>query len=186
MRRLDLHPQRKQRNPGRHLRALARWPEQIVPQLPTSDQCVGERFWNFKVPVYSKLVDPEHSTLETRRACVAVILAAAEAVERSPRRPANCGIACLVSTPSLFQSEVTLFFDYFQTFLPREEGKRTCFEGGWVEDEPVEAEALGELAMPAPCGLELHGGVLLRQYDPNDWGPKPVEQTTWVWAYERH
>ncbi len=186
MRKLDIHPDKKLRNPGRHLRALSRWPEQIVQQLPSPEQCEGARYWNFKIPVYSKLVDPEHATLATRRACLAVILAAAEAVERSPHRPADCRVACLVSTPSLFQSEVTLFFDdaYFETFLPREEGKRTYFDGGWVEDEPADIADLGDLAMPAPEGMELRGGVLLRQYDPA-WGPKPVEQTTWVWAYGR-
>jgi Protein of unknown function (DUF3916) len=184
MRRLDLHPHRKLRNPGRHLRAFARWPERIVQQLPTPDQCAGQRFRNFKVPVHAKLVDPLHATPEMQRACLSVILAAAQAIERSPLRPANCRVACLVSTPSLFQSEVTLFFDdtYFQTFLPREEGKRTYFEGGWVEDEPADVEALGELAVAAPDGMTFHGGMLLRQYDP-DWGPKPVEQITWVWSY---
>jgi hypothetical protein len=185
MRRLDLHPRRKLRNPERHLRALARWPEKIITQLPAPEQCAGERFWNFKVPVYSKLVDPPHATPQTQRACITAILAAAEAIECSPRRPANCRVACLVSTPSLFQSEVTLFFDddYFQTFLPREEGKRTYFEGGWVEDEPADAEALEDLAVAPPDGMTFHGGMLLRQHDPA-WGPKPVEQTTWVWAFD--
>ena len=186
MRRLDLRPLKKLRNPGRHLRALARWPERIVAQLPTAGQSASERFWNFKIPVFSKLVDPPHATLQTQRACLAAILAAAEAVEKSERRPPSCRVACLVSTPSMFQSEVTLFFDedYFQTFLPREEGKRTYFDGGWVEDEPVEADALGDLAIAAPEGMTFYGGVLLRQYDPA-WGPRPVEQTTWVWAFER-
>ena len=186
MRRLDLHPSKKLRNPGRHLRALLRWPQRIVPQLPTDEQCADTRFWNFKVPVFSKLVDPPHATPETQRACIATLLATAEAIERSDRRPSSCRVACLVSTPSLFQSEVTLFFDddYFRTFLPREEGSRTYFEGGWVEDEPAEADALGDLAVPAPEGMTFHGGVLVRQYDPA-WGRKPAEQTTWVWSFAR-
>lgn len=191
MRRLDLRPSKKLRNPGRHLRLLARWPERIVGEvsaLPGRDPeaHLGGRFWHFKVPVFQKAVDPPHATVEMQRACLATILAAAEAVERSQRRPADCRIACLVSTPSLFNSEVTLFFDedYFQTFLPREEGQRNYFDGGWVEDEPVEREALGELRIEAPRGMEFFGGTLLRQYDP-EWGPKPVEQVTWVWAFPR-
>ena len=83
MRRLDLRPLKKLRNPGRHLRALARWPERIVAQLPTAGQSASERFWNFKIPVFSKLVDPPHATLQTQRACLAAILAASEAVEKS-------------------------------------------------------------------------------------------------------
>lgn len=190
-RRLDLHPSKKLRNPGRHLRQLARWPEEIVAELAAlsrrdPEAHFGGRFVNFKVPVFQKLVDPPHATVETQRACLAAILAAAEAVERSDRRPVECRVACLVSTPSLFNSEVTLFFDedYFRTFLPREEGKRNYFDDGWIEDEAVEADAVGELAVETPEGMEFFGGTLLRQYDPA-WGRKPVEQVTWVWAYPR-
>jgi len=185
MRRLDLHPRRKLRNPGRHLRALARWPERIVEQLPTQAAVDGERFWNFKVPVFSKLVEPPHATPETQRACIAAIFAAAEAVERSVRRPQGCRVACLVSTPSLFNSEVTLFFDdgYFRTFLPEEDPKRHVFEGGWVEAETADEREMSALAPAAPEGLAFFGGLLLRQYDPV-WGPEPVEGTTWVWAFD--
>jgi hypothetical protein len=49
MRRLDLKPDKKLRNPERHLRQLARWPEEIVASLP--DDFSGLRFWNAKVPV---------------------------------------------------------------------------------------------------------------------------------------
>ncbi len=186
MRRLDLRPARKLRNPQRHLRQLALWPQRIVEGLPMPDQLAGERFWNFKVPVFSKLVDPPHATIEARRACIAAIFAAAEAIERSERRPGNCRVACLVSTPSLFQSEVTLFFDedYFHTFLPPEEASRHVFDGGWVEAEPAAEDEIRALAPDAPEGLAFRGGVLMRQYDPV-WGPEPVEGSTWVWAYPR-
>ncbi len=105
---------------------------------------------------------------------------------RTPLIGTRPRVACLISTPSLFQSEVTLFFDddYFRTFLPREEGNRTYFEGGWVEDESADVGALGDLAVAPPEGMTFHGGMLLRQYDPA-WGSKPVEQTTWVWSFDR-
>ena len=51
-------------------------------------------------------------------------------------------------TPSLFQSEVTLFFDedYFRTFLPpEEEGKRNFFDDGWVEAEPADADTISAI-----------------------------------------
>lgn len=190
-RRLDLHPDKKLRNPGRHLRQLARWPERIVGELAALGERdpkahLGGRFVNFKVPVFQKLVEPPHATAETQRACMAAILDAARAIEMSDKRPADCRVACLISTPTLFNSEVTIFFDedYFRTFLPREEGKRNYFDGGWIEDELVEADALGDLRVEAPVGMEFFGGTLLRQYDPS-WGPRPVEQVTWVWAYPR-
>src|SRR5262245_2745556 len=110
MRRLDLRPSKKLRNPGRHLRALARWPQRIVSHLPTGAHLeeqirTGRGFWNFKIPVFEKLSDPPHATPATQCACIATLFAAAEAVERAPNRPRNTRIACLVTTPFLFQSE---------------------------------------------------------------------------------
>lgn len=187
MRRLDLHPRRKLRNPGRHLRQLARWPERIVDQLPEAALLEGERFWNFKVPVFAKLVEPPHATAETQGACIAAIFAAAEAVERSERRPRNCRVACLVTTPFLFESEVTLFFDeqYFRSFLPPAKLARTTLADGWIEAGPADTSALRDFLPPAPHGLAFFGGTVLTQFDP-DWNDKPIERINWVWAYDQH
>ena len=187
MRRFDLHPLRKLRNPARHLRQLAEWPERIVAQLPMADEIAGERFLNFKVPVYAKLVDPPHATVETQRACLEAVFAAVEAIERSALRPKDCRVACLVTTPFLFESEVTLFFDedYFQTFLPAASAnaKRATYDGGWVEGGPSKDAAGIEAIMPPPDGLIFQGGVWLRQFEEGR-GLLP-ERTTWVWAYPR-
>ncbi len=186
MRRLDLKPKKKLRNPGRHLRALALWPERIIEQLPAAARVEGERFWNFKVPVFAKLVEPPHATPETQRACLAAIFGAADAVERSSRRPRDCRIACLVTTPFLFQSEVTLFRDedYFRSFLPVTEKKRTAFEGGWIEASPADNALVAPILPPAPDGLVFRGGTLLTEYDP-EWGETPVERVNWVWSFPR-
>ena len=183
MRRFDVRPLKKLRNPARHLRALAKWPERIVGQLPDARDLAGERFWNFKVSVFSKLVEPPHATMEARRACIAAIFAAAEAVERSEKRPKNCRVACLVTTPCLFESEVTLFFDddYFLTFLPPAEKSRIEYSGGWVEGEAADLESVSDQIPPAPEGLAFHGGVRLREVD-EAWG-RESERVTWVWAF---
>jgi hypothetical protein len=185
MRRLDLRPRKKLRNPGRHLRQLAQWPDQIVTQLPSAEQARGEMFWNFKVPVFSKLVEPPHATPDTQRACVAAIFAAAEAVEKSDRRPKDCRVACLVTTPFLFQSEVTLFFseDYFRSFLPQGSAGRSVYDGGWAESGPAEAAEIGTTMPRVPEGLVLQGGVWLRQFE--EAGDAPVESVTWVWSFAR-
>lgn len=184
MRRLDVRPLKKLRNPARHLRALARWPERIVRQLPEAGDLAADRFWNFKVPVFSKVVEPPHATVDMQRACIAVIFAAAEAVERSEKRPKDCRVACLVTTPFLFQSEVTLFFDddYFRTFLPPAQKSRSEYPGGWVEGEAADPESARELIPPAPEGLAFHGGVRLREFD-EAWG-RDSERVTWVWAFQ--
>jgi len=189
MRRLDTRPFKKLRNPARHLRSLARWPQRIVDQLPDADLLArihadGDRFWNYKVPVFSKLVEPPHATPETQRACIAAILAAAEAIETSPRRPPNCRVACLVTTPWLFQSEVTLFFDdaYFRTFLPLQEKSRAAYDGGWVEAEPADPASLAAIRPDAPTGLAFHGGTRVREFD-DTWG-RETTSINWVWAYD--
>ncbi len=185
MRRLDLHPAKKLRNPARHLRQLARWPERIADSLPDAAGLAGERFWNFKIPVFSKVSDPPHATAQTQRACIAAVFAAAAALEASSRRPAGCRVACLLTTPCLFGSEVTLFFeeDYFRSFLPVTQRKRTAFDGGWVEAGPADAAAIAGLAPSAPVGLDFHGGTLLREFDP-DWG-RIFERVNWVWSFPR-
>jgi hypothetical protein len=191
MRRLDLRPSKKLRNPGRHLRALARWPQRIALQLPTGaglkeQVATGRGFWNFKIPVFEKLSDPPHATPDTQRACIATLFAATEAVERAPDRPANARIACLVTTPFLFQSEVTIFMDedYFRSFLPVPGTKRTPFDGGWIESSPADPATISSILPPAPRGLTFHGGTNLLEHD-DQWEQSPVLRTNWVWAFER-
>lgn len=154
--------------------------------LPEPGAHDGKRFFNFKVPVFAKVVDPPHARVETQRACIAAIFAAARAIEMSERRPKDCRVACLVTTPSLFQSEVTVFLDadYFRTFLPQATSKRTHYDGGWVEAETADEAMIAAIRPPEPEGLAFQGGVLMRQVD-DSWGPAPVEQATWVWAYPR-
>ena len=186
MRRLDTRPKKKLRNPGRHLRALARWPERIVQHLPAAADLEGGRFWNFKVPVFSKLVEGRHATPEAQRACIAAIFAAAEAVERSPARPAGCRVACLVTTPFLFESEVTLFVDedYFRSFLPSPKTTRTEFDGGWIEGSPANPAVIAPILPPAPEGLAFMGGTRLLEHDPA-WERIEAVRNNWVWAYPR-
>lgn len=197
MRRLDVRPAKKLRNPGRHLRQLARWPERIVDQIPDVSDFKYGRFWNFKVAVFAKLVEPPHATKATRTACLTALFAAAEAVERSSRRPRDCRIACLVTTPFLFESEVTIFLeeDYFGSFLPPAKPSRTEFDGGWIEATPLPPASAGWPAeqppfntdfdpVPQPEGLSFYGGTRLVECDP-EWKDGLVTRTNWVWAYPR-
>ena len=190
MRLLDTYPLKKLRNPARHMRALAKWPGEIAAQLPDAEtlariQADGDRFWNYKVPVFSKLVEPPHATPNAQRACIAAILAAAQAIETSPRRPPNCCVACLITTPFLFESEVTLFFDddYFRTFLPPKQKGRTDYDGGWVEAEAADPAAIAAIRPEAPAALDFFGGTRLREFD-EAWG-RDSERINWVWAFAR-
>jgi hypothetical protein len=186
MRRLDLHPDRKLRNPARHLRALGRWPERIVTQIPSAEDLGESRFWNWKIPVYSKVVEGRHATREAQTAAIAALFAAAEAVERAPARPPNTRIACLITTPFLFESEVSLFADedYFRSFLPVTGTNRTPFDGGWIEGSPADLSIISDIVPPAPAALEFQGGTRLLQHD-DQWEVAPVERFNWVWAFPR-
>lgn len=189
-RRLDVRPAKKLRNPGRRLRALTRWPEWIEEQLPHPRQVEGERFWNIKVPVFAKVVDPPHATEAAQLACVAAIHAAMARLDASPLTPRPCRVACLVETPGLFGSEVTLFFDeaYFATFLPPPAFSRTDYEHGWVTAEPADPELIAAIRPPEPPGLTFHGGTRIEQLD-TDWdenGPgRQWTSYTWVWSFGR-
>jgi len=186
MRRLDLQPAKKLRNPDRHLRQLARWPDEILASLPDAAALAGQRFWNAKVPVSAKLIEPPHATPATQRACLAALFAAAEAIEHSPRRAPNCRVAVLAATPFMFSSEVTVFFDedYFSTFLPPEAPSQSIFEGGWIEAEAGDPGPLCAILPPRPAGLDFKGGTRMLQHDPT-WPVTPVESFAWVWAFDR-
>lgn len=172
------------------MRAFARWPDWIEQDLPQPWQVEGDRFWNFKVPVWEKAVDPPHATPETQRACLATIFAAMARLEASPLTPRPCRVACLVETPGLFGSEVTLFFDdaYFRTFLPPEGASRTEYQQGWVAAEPADPSTIASIRPPEPPGMTFHGGTRIEQFDNGDGDPEWARQWTsytWVWSFER-
>ncbi|MFB8280911.1 DUF3916 domain-containing protein [Nocardia colli] len=182
MRRLDLNPDKKLRNPGRHLRRLAQWPEWIVDQIPES--FADQRYWNFKIPVFNKLVDSPQTTNAIRKTCLATLFAAAEAVESSPRRPPHSRVACLVTTPDLFSSEVTIFLseDYFDGFRPVSETHHTDYSGGWVESSPADPASLDPIRPLEPAGLDFLGGTNLLEFD-EDLPKHLITRTHWTWTY---
>jgi hypothetical protein len=186
MRRLDVRPQKKLRNPARHLRRLAQWPQRIVDQIPQASQLDGERFWNFKIPVFSKVCDPPHATPETQRACLAALFATAAAIEQSPGRPPNSRIAVLATTPFLFESEVTIFVDedYFRSFLQVPATKRADFDGGWIEASPADGNEIAALRPPEPAGLAFMGGTKLVEFEA-EWPDRLITRINWVWAFPR-
>ncbi|MFD6160224.1 DUF3916 domain-containing protein [Nocardia sp. NPDC060256] len=187
MRRLDLNPDKKLRNPGRHLRRLAQWPERIADQIPDADILADRRYWNFKIPVFNKLVDSRQTTNAIRKTCLAILFAAAEAVERSPRRPPHSRVACLISTPDLFSSEVTIFLseDYFNGFRPVRDTQRTDYPGGWIETSPADPTSLNPIRPPEPTGLDLLGGTNFLEFD-EDWPDLQITRTHWTWTYPHH
>ncbi|MFI6046295.1 DUF3916 domain-containing protein [Nocardia sp. NPDC051321] len=187
MRRLDLNPTKKLRNPGRHLRQLALWPERIVDQIPGSATRTDQRYWNFKIPVFNKLVDSPQTTNAIRKECLAILFAAADAVEKSLRRPPNSRIACLVTTPDLFSSEVTIFLseDYFNGFRPVSDTQRTEYPGGWIETSPADPTLLEPIRRPEPADLAFLGGTRFLEFD-EDWPDQRSIRTHWTWTYPRH
>ena len=189
-RRLDTRPAKKLRNPGRHMRALARWPEWIEERLPEPWQVEGDRYWNIKVPAWEKVIDPPHATVETQSVCLSAILAAAAALEASPRTPRPCRVACLVESPGMFGSEVTLFFDddYFRTFLPPEAPSRTVYGDSWVTAERADPAVIGVIRPAEPAGMTFHGGTRMEGFDADEdepGGGYAWMRYNWVWSFER-
>jgi hypothetical protein len=64
MRRLDLYPLRRLRNPARHLRGLRRWTESFSAfrWADYSESPYNSNYVNWRVPIYAKLVSERHTT----------------------------------------------------------------------------------------------------------------------------
>ncbi len=118
MRRLSIHrPLQKVRNPARHLRSLACWADSFVDDYPEREA----KYINFKLATLDRLVEGPTAKLEWQRVAVAQLIKAA--LHLVAARPANeqgrSWVAMLLGYPSLWSSEVTVFFerDYLNRFI---------------------------------------------------------------------
>jgi hypothetical protein len=111
---------KKLRGIPRRMRALEKWAQDFSGYVRLRSE-LSERYFNWKVPVHSALVQGRQTNLETQSRCVAALLKAASFL--SEASPDNSGsyyrVACLITWPWLHQSEVTIFYDksYYESFL---------------------------------------------------------------------
>jgi hypothetical protein len=151
----------KTRGKRRRLRALDRWAEELgsaaIPERP--ERC---DFWNNKLPVQGTLVRPPTTTRDLRRRAIAAMLRAATLMSRSVDTQATeyRRVACLITSPDLFHSEVTVFYarDYYRRFSQPE----AAF---------TSRSLLAEFDLELPSGFVECG----RAVEPEEEGDIPME-----------
>lgn len=122
MRRLAIMERKKVRGVPRRLRALARWADQFAGRhVPRPAR--GDKYWNWKIPVYAGLVNPPTTTPALQGECMTHMLTAARHLaEATPAASEGYHrVACLFVLPWLYASEVAIYYDrdYYRTFAGR-------------------------------------------------------------------
>jgi hypothetical protein len=120
MRQLQISGNKKLRGVPRRLRALKKWAENFEGHYyPRSE--LGEKFCHWKIPVLSSLVNPPQTTHAIQAQCMASMLQAANfLVQAVPNNDQQYyRVACLLTLPWMFNSEVTIFYDpdYYYGFF---------------------------------------------------------------------
>ncbi|CDF82498.1 hypothetical protein PKB_1133 [Pseudomonas knackmussii B13] len=121
MRRLALS-NKKLRGIPRRLRALEQWASSFRGlYYPQPEET--ERFIHWKIPVHAALVEGAQARIEWQAFCVQQLLEAAAHLSRAAERTQGYyRVACLLTWPWLFESEVTVFYDrdYYMGFMGHE------------------------------------------------------------------
>jgi hypothetical protein len=157
MRRIAL-TNKKLRGIPRRLRALEKWAFGFTGYVrPRSNEM--ERYFNWKIPVHSALVQGRQTNLEIQSRCAAQLLDAASRLSEASRDISNeyYRIACLITWPSLHQSEVTVFYDkgYYESFL----GNANLLDPRRISER---------LSLSVPANFLEHGHDVTQ---PDDIGP---------------
>jgi hypothetical protein len=168
MRRMDLHPQKKLRNPQRHIRALRRWQANTHLHLPSENKLNSEEYSLYlRLPVYKKVSDPPRTTPELQRECIMCMIGAAQTIRSHLKLKRAYRLAVLLQTPNLFHSEVTVFFDkeYLKTFLPPKEHGTSRSETLAVTTKQADFDLVETLDLHLPSDFEFLGGYRMIEED---------------------
>ncbi|MBT0961894.1 DUF3916 domain-containing protein [Denitromonas iodatirespirans] len=111
---------KKLRGIPRRIRALEKWAQGFSGYGRPQSEAL-ERYFNWKIPVHSALVQGRQTNLGIQSRCVAALLKAASCLTEASSTASNgyYRVACLITWPWLHQSEVTIFYDksYYESFL---------------------------------------------------------------------
>lgn len=106
----------------RRLQALEKWALSFEDFIrPQTDN--KEKYFNWKIPVHSALVQGNQTSIEIQSFCVKQLLNAASYLSNaSVNSTGYYRVACLLTWPWLDQSEVTIFYDkeYYEGFLGKQ------------------------------------------------------------------
>jgi hypothetical protein len=169
MRRLDLHPAKKLRNPERHLRSLRKWADAFADfRMPCDGASLNGNFQHWRIPIPAKLVSEPHTTSEIQAEIIQCLVDAAAGLYASLLPECrHMPVATLIEYPCLFNSELTLFVnpDYFTAFKPRKiESVSSRSEQFQVDVEPSRIDIISKFGIRLPAGARA-GGYFVREID---------------------
>jgi hypothetical protein len=185
MRRLDLHPLKKLRNPQRHLRSLRKWADGFARFDAAFYRDFADKFDHWRIPIHAKLISEKHTTPAIQAEVIQCLVDAAANLHAAlPPACRHMPVAALITYPFLFNSEVTLFIDpdYFRSFKPQDvttSSRKSEFSQ--IDIEPSHLDILAEFGIALPAGARA-GGYFMRTIDfecPSD----SVEREHWVVAF---
>lgn len=171
-------PEKKLRGIARRLRAIRQWPERLSRVMPHDVWTSDERYWNWKIPVASSLVQGRYATNATRRACAqGLIDATALLLAQKPDDARSIRVLCAICLPDMFASEVCIYLkeDYFNAHLS--EQVNIFGERRVIRDRKLSSE--WELSVPLGMS-EL--GVTVTVIDDDD---RPYTYECWYFGEVR-
>ncbi|QRR08532.1 DUF3916 domain-containing protein [Burkholderia sp. MS455] len=133
---------------------MRRWPEQLSSYVSPDVWRSSERYWNWKIPVPSSLVQGRYATAATRRACAqGLIDASALLLARKPFGCRSVRVTCVICLPDMFASEVCVYLDedYFRAHVG--EGTNIFGERKFIRDRNLSRE----WALYVPPGMSESG-----------------------------
>ncbi|QIE46247.1 DUF3916 domain-containing protein [Pseudohalocynthiibacter aestuariivivens] len=171
MRRLDMRPMKKLRGRARYERAFRRGMAGIAQDFPP-EGCWRGDYYNWKLPVYEKVISPDHGSDAFRREAVQVMVdTAAQMAGHKPRGAEHARVAAIIEWPHLFGSEICVFFDrdYEFRFDPEQPTKHGCadYDMGWIKSRAPERDLLDMLQVAVPDGFS-HAGIAFEEYQSED------------------
>jgi hypothetical protein len=119
-RRLSTRPSGPLRRVERQVRAVERWARSFEAVFPEGSEADGNAHWH--LPVDQRLVDPATATASVQARCAQALITGAALVSAArPHEKAHMRVAALIDLPSLFMSQICVFFDpaYFRGFTDR-------------------------------------------------------------------
>jgi Protein of unknown function (DUF3916) len=168
MRRLDLHPLKKLRNPRRHLRSLRKWADGFARFDWSGYGDSAGTFDHWRIPIHAKLVSDRHTTPGIQAEIIQCLIDAAANLHATlPPACRHMPVAALITYPFLFNSEVTLFIDpdHFQSFKPRDVTTSSAKSDDCrIDVESSRVDILSKFGIALPSGARA-GGYFMREID---------------------
>lgn len=138
----------------RSLQNLREWSSSFSGRFPSGKELTeNPRYWNWKVPVCSTLVEGHSASPETQRECAQLLInACARLMKAKPSNQPNLRVTCCVALPDMFSSELCIYL------------QESYFLGHATPDKSEFGEivALDDRSLASEWGLNLPEGVMER------------------------